>query len=331
MKNRFLFFAILLTCTSLFAQSEGKQFISPKKIYIGDTAELQYSFYSAVDLLGTSENDQLVHLNLDSLSFPKETSEYTILSCTLKKDALDYLLTLTFIPWKTGNLVFPNFDLASSIFKTDESSFIIQFEPISISSIVQEKNINTVRPSLPPLLLPGTIYVLYAILIFILILIIIAIRLVTQWQKIIDRYNAKQQLRLYARNAKEMNRQLALLEKNSKKMDDYIFCAELQKLIRHYLEYRFDYRFTAISTPQVTDAFEEITAGLMTEQKQVAAMSISAVLKRTDYIRYAKNSIDAEKEPQDQYAAILAEDERGSLIRITKDAVNRFEERKQYA
>ena len=73
------------------------------------------------------------------------------------------------------------------------------------------------------------------------------------------------------------------------------------------------------------DTFDKIMAGTMSEKSQSGAMSLAAVLRRTDYVRYARGSIDSKKEPAEQFAADLKTDERASLIRIVRDAVERFE------
>ena len=73
------------------------------------------------------------------------------------------------------------------------------------------------------------------------------------------------------------------------------------------------------------DTFEKIMADAMSEKTQSGAMSLAAVLRRTDYVCYARGSIDSKKEPAEEFAADLKADERSSLIRIVRDAVERFE------
>lgn len=332
MKKLLSTFLLIFVAFHAFSQSDEKQVTIPKKIYIGDTVELQYSFYSGADLFEHSYDDeQIVPLNIKDFSFATTTEEYSILASSIKRNELNYILSIIFIPWKVGKINFPELDIAKSLSVKTESSFLVHFEAVEVSSIIQERNITSIRPSLPPLLLPGTMHVFYAVLLILVVLLIVVIYFVKNWQKIIDAKKLKQQLKSYEKNAKEAGKNLAWLEKNISRLSDSEFCLKLQRLIRRYLEFKFDYNFTTIATPQIMDTFETISAGLMTDQKQMAAMSVAAVLKRTDYIRYAKDSLDSKREPQEEFATTLLEEERASLLRITRDAVNRFEGKKQYA
>ena len=217
------------------------------------------------------------------------------------------------------------FDISAAVYGGAAAPFIIDVQSVEVSSILQDQDEAQLRASMGPLLLPGTMYALYFAALLSVILLIVIFRLVVKRESVRDAYKTWKLLRLYAKNAKELYRSLKRLERAGKKIDDAEFCTELQQLIRRYLDFRFGYRFSAVSSPAIMDTFEKIMAGAMSEKTQSGAMSLAAVLRRTDYVRYARGSIDSKKEPAEEFAADLKADERSSLIRIVRDAVERFE------
>ncbi len=217
------------------------------------------------------------------------------------------------------------FDISAAVYGGAAAPFIVDVQSIEVSSILQGQDEAQLRESMGPLLLPGTMYALYFAALLSVILLIVIFRLVVKRESVRDAYKTWKLLRLYAKNAKELYRSLKRLERAGKKIDDAEFCTELQQLIRRYLDFRFGYRFSAVSSPAIMDTFEKIMADAMSEKTQSGAMSLAAVLRRTDYVRYARGSIDSKKEPAEEFAADLKADERSSLIRIVRDAVERFE------
>ena len=309
-----------------FAQSDMTQVVMPKTIYVGDTAELRCTFRSAVDFFADM-NDAVLYreISLQLLPFQTDTDDYTILNASLERNGLLYTFRLVFIPWNTGAIDFPMFDISAAVYGGAAAPFIIEGLRVEVSSILQDKDEAQLRASMGPLLLPGTIYALYITAVLSVALLIALINLIVKRQSVCEAYATRKLLRAYAKNAKELYRRLKRLDRVGSKIDDAEFCTELQQLIRRYLDFRFGYCFSAVSSSAIMDTFEKITAGTMSEKSQSGAMSLAAVLRRTDYVRYARGSIDSKKEPAEQFAADLKTDERASLIRIVRDAVERFE------
>ena len=327
MKKLLILFCITIcVCAVGFTEDDTTQVVMPKTIYVGDRAELSYTFRSAVDFFADM-NDSILSrkIPLKSLPFETDTDDYTILDASLERNGLLYTFRLFFIPWNTGSIDFPMFDISAAVYGGAAAPFIVDVQSIEVSSILQGQDEAQLRESMGPLLLPGTMYALYFAALLSVILLIVIFRLVVKRESVRDAYKTWKLLRLYAKNAKELYRSLKRLERAGKKIDDAEFCTELQQLIRRYLDFRFGYRFSAVSSPAIMDTFEKIMAGAMSEKTQSGAMSLAAVLRRTDYVRYARGSIDSKKEPAEQFAADLKTDERASLIRIVRDAVERFE------
>lgn len=327
MKKLLILFCITIcVCAVGFTEDDTTQVVMPKTIYVGDRAELSYTFRSAVDFFADM-NDSILSrkIPLKSLPFETDTDDYTILDASLERNGLLYTFRLFFIPWNTGSIDFPMFDISAAVYGGAAAPFIIDVQSIEVSSILQDQDEAQLRASMGPLLLPGTMYALYFAALLSVILLIVIFRLVVKRESVRDAYKTWKLLRLYAKNAKELYRSLKRLERAGKKIDDAEFCTELQQLIRRYLDFRFGYRFSAVSSPAIMDTFEKIMADAMSEKTQSGAMSLAAVLRRTDYVRYARGSIDSKKEPAEEFAADLKADERSSLIRIVRDAVERFE------
>nr|WP_180485209.1 hypothetical protein [Treponema socranskii] len=327
MKKLLILFCITIcVCAVGFTEDDTTQVVMPKTIYVGDRAELSYTFRSAVDFFADM-NDSILSrkIPLKSLPFETDTDDYTILDASLERNGLLYTFRLFFIPWNTGSIDFPMFDISAAVYGGAAAPFIIDVQSVEVSSILQDQDEAQLRASMGPLLLPGTMYALYFAALLSVILLIVIFRLVVKRESVRDAYKTWKLLRLYAKNAKELYRSLKRLERAGKKIDDAEFCTELQQLIRRYLDFRFGYRFSAVSSPAIMDTFEKIMADAMSEKTQSGAMSLAAVLRRTDYVRYARGSIDSKKEPAEEFAADLKTDERSSLIRIVRDAVERFE------
>ena len=327
MKKLLILFCITIcVCAVGFTEDDTTQVVMPKTIYVGDRAELSYTFRSAVDFFADM-NDSILSrkIPLKSLPFEKDTDDYTILDASLERNGLLYTFRLFFIPWNTGSIDFPMFDISAAVYGGAAAPFIIDVQSVEVSSSLQDQDEAQLRASMGPLLLPGTMYALYFAALLSVILLIVIFRLVVKRESVRDAYKTWKLLRLYAKNAKELYRSLKRLERAGKKIDDAEFCTELQQLIRRYLDFRFGYRFSAVSSPAIMDTFEKIMADAMSEKTQSGAMSLAAVLRRTDYVRYARGSIDSKKEPAEEFAADLKADERSSLIRIVRDAVERFE------
>ena len=119
-----------------------QQILLPKKVYIGDTAELRCNFNSPSPLLkelvktGGTELPLVSQTELNTEDFPDQTifarpqKDYEIQRITLTPAGVDYYqLTLTFVPWKTGELLLPPMEI-------EGSDLILEFKPVQIVSLM---------------------------------------------------------------------------------------------------------------------------------------------------------------------------------------------------
>ena len=270
-----------------------QQILIPKKVYIGDTAELRCTFNSPDPFLKQLTSSGTAELPLVSQS-TKPQEEYVIKNISLSPSGIDfYQLTITFIPWKTGDLLFPSMEI-------EGSDIILEFQPIQIVSLIANENTNTstIRDTAAPLLLPGTTYKLYGTLSVFVIFLLICIRIILKRKNILFYINQKRLLKKYKKNKKQTIRNLYKIadEAEAAKIDDQTAAENLQKSLRTYLEIRFDYPFTHTVASEIMQGWQTATGGLLSDTKTEAFGNIAASFIRTDFIRYSKNGKFEENE-----------------------------------
>lgn len=324
--KRFLLLLLVLFPLNVFAQTETSQIVLPKRVYVGDTAELRFTFHSNVDFF--PGEDSLLEKTLDFSRFPfnVDNQDFTLKSAIIQKNGRLYTVVFTFSAWKTGPLTFPEFDLLYVVFGTKNSvPFLIKMLPIEISSIIPKGEDVSMRGMQGPLLFPGTIYVIYGVILLFVLILILVVNLVIKRQEISSKIKERRVIRLYAKNARSAMRQLKKLEKNSVRINDIAFCLALQQIFRHYLSVRFGLNFTSISTSQIFTAFENLYDGSLSDFLRETVWSVQNIFKRADYIRFAHDSSDSKRKPEELYSASLKEDERENLIKTSRTIIKAFE------
>lgn len=260
-----------------------QQILMPKKVYIGDTAELRCTFNSPAPQL-----KQLTVNGIAKLPFVSQTDteDYVIKDVSLAPAGVDfYQLTITFVPWKTGDLLFPPMEI-------EGTDTLLEFQPLQIVSLITAENASTttLHDTAAPLLLPGTAYKLYGTLAAIVLLLIILIRLFVKRKSLMFYINNKRLLKKYKKNKKQTKKALYKIADTAGQTDFNAKTAaeNLQKVLRNYLEVRFDYPFTRTVTSDIMAGWQSVTGGLCSDKKEEAFGEIAACFIRTDYIRYSK-------------------------------------------
>ncbi len=257
---------------------ETHQTIFPKSIYIGDKAELRCQFTSEAKLVTGSLSAQNFKSQIDY-------STYEIKDISLQLEGFNsYNLTVNFVPWHTGAMQFPDFELYLANGDGSELYGTIKFEEIKILSLVEQNNVNTLQEPSSPLLLPGTVYKLYGTLAAIIILLIIFIRLIIKRQSVAFWFKTIKLKHRYKKNKRNTIRALKALQPQKES------ATALQKIMRSYLENRLEYPFTKTLTSEMSRAFDEATLSLADEKRQTAFEDIISVFIRTDYIRFSSST-----------------------------------------
>lgn len=274
-----------------------QQILVPKKVYIGDSAELRCTFNCSDNTLKTLTAQGTLKLTNDSFvtstknENTSDFSDYSIKSISLSPAGVDfYQISIQFVPWKTGEIVFSPLNIE------DTDVFLI-FQPINIVSLINsdEKGTTILRDTAAPLLLPGTTYKLYGIIAIVLIVFITGIHIFVKRKSILFFINTKRLLKRYKKNKKNTINQLRQLL-SKKDLSDKTLAETMQYILRKYLEVRFDYPFTKAAASEIMSGFQKATGGLLSPEKEEAFEAIALSFVRTDFIRYSQKSSFKNKE-----------------------------------
>lgn len=282
-----------------------QQILIPRKVYIGDGAELTLSFNSTEEISGYNWAGDL---NL---------KEYDIQDLIITKTGLNYYqISIRFVPWKTGQIKFPDLELiyagkqghnkqgqssgqtsGQSSIEADsdsqpsaDSHTILSIEPIQIVSLVEQNQVTGMRGPTNPMLIPGTAYKLYGTLIAGILILLLLIRLLIKRKHIAQLIKERKIKIKYKRNQKKTIRSLSELLKSDKKKDPKLTAEIIQKLMRNYLEVRFEYPFTKTVSSKIVEGFLTATSHMAENKKIKAIEEMAGIFIRTDYIRYGNGT-----------------------------------------
>lgn len=339
MKKLILSFIVLFAAVSgVFAQDSenASQVLLPLDVYVGDHAEIRYTFRSAIDFFsGEKDLEKKDLLN----PFIGLEDKFTVVKAELYRNEMEYTVRFVIIPWKVGNISFPSFDLnrALGLVKDEQNAensadgqtvsepeFFVALYPVQIKSIVEKTNNHQMMPPVPPIIIPGTTYVIFLIALGAIIFLILFFRFLLKFQTIKQKWLNYLRRMAFKRNAEDALKKIRKLCRNTK-VSDIEFCSTLQNITRNYLEFRFDYKFTAVSSSGIRQAFEKICLGDIPSGIAYSVEDLAAMFVRTDYIRYAHDSIDSQLYPPVEHQAALVKTERKSLSDMVIKAIDCFE------
>ena len=316
--------ALLALASAAVAQSDTSQILIPKRIFVGDTAELHFVFSSGLDFFADDDNVSEKHLLASTLPFKMENDDFTLRNAVIRKTGAQYSVVLTFIPWKVGLIDIPPFDLYAAVFGASAVPFMIDYAPIEVSSIMQGDDV-PLKPFASPLLFPGTIYFVYAQIAVLLALLAFVVQMAIRWQKFSAKFRERRMLRRNARNARKAIRRLKKLARTSPKLSDVVFCSAIQKIFRDYLTERFGVPFGALTKNQFIPVFNTLTASAVGGFALDNFEAIVEIFTRTDYIRFARGSLEAKRLPAERFAAAFRDGEREELLATSRAVIKLFE------
>ena len=306
------FFVFIFLCFSfpLFSQKliTSSMILIPKNVYIGDTAELHCAFNADFGTLAENlKNGEAVELSLSGFDEPTQTETYQIKKVALTKTGVNfYNIVVTFVPWCTGDLQIPSYNISKAMESMSEnqkqSSFTLDFDKITIDSVIKDEKNVSLQDILSPILLPGTTYKFYALIILSILLLIFLIRLIVKWRSV--SFFVKN-LVLRCKYHKNKKRTISALKQGLKEKDDNEFASLVQHKMRLYLEVRFGFPFTKTVTSEMMKGFNKATGELLSDAKIEAMGQIISVFIRTDYVRF--NHSIFEKEERKQIVETLEE------------------------
>lgn len=337
MKKRLAFFLFpLFFIPAAFPQEADfvSQVLLPLEIFVGDHAEIRYTFRSAADFFQGDGDSELREFKNP---FAGQEDTFSVLESELQRTDMEYTVRFVIVPWKVGTISFPPFDLNSalgiggergesqnSLSEFSEPHFFVALEPVQVKSIVEKTNSTQIMPPVPPVIMPGTTYVIFFAVIFAVVFFILFFRVLLHFSSIRRKWSLFFQRRRYKKNAEETVKRIRRTVKNTK-LTDIEFCRELQRAMRDYLEFRFACKFTSVSSSSIRASFETIFAGMIPSEIAFAVEDLVALFVRTDYIRYAHDSIDSRLYPPSEHQASLVESERKTLSEMCTKVISCFE------
>ena len=219
----------LFTSESVSKGLSTQQILVPKKVYIGDTAELRCTFNSPDLSLKEITRNGTVELIADLAA----SKDFDITEIKLSTAGVDfYQLSITFVPWKTGEINFQPLSI-------EGSEITIEFQPVQIVSLVSTESITsgatTFRDAAAPLLLPGTTYKLYGSIAALILTLIILIRIIIKRESLAFYFSTKKLQRKYRQNKKKTIKSLKKLVAKSSTLSATILKFALTSLSQKLL------------------------------------------------------------------------------------------------
>lgn len=337
-KVPFILFLLLLSTNSFALDSSiesVEQTLVPKEFFVGDAAQLRYTFDTKLNLfLGIKEDfihQGTLELKSSPAVFESQKNNYEVKKITLFSSGQNYTLCMEFVPWVTGLLNFPPLDLFSIIppeaYETtadfSSGTFIIDFDPVAVSSLSQKYGAITLRSPIAPILLPGTNYILWSIIILSTLLFFLIILVLAKFPFIAEALFSFNERIVFLRNARLTKKKIRLLLK--KEISDSDFAGEWQGIVRNYLSCRFAIPFDSTATTSIAQKISNVTGALFSDEIENAVLSLVSLFVRTDYIRFASQSIDSRRLPAEEFETSFAGGEKIKIADATIESINALE------
>ncbi len=324
-----LFTGVALLPSLAFPQSatDVSQSVVPLEVYVGDVAEVRYSFRMESGAFPDGDFDEEV--DVERLPLEEMSAALTVRSSRFSRRDGVLTLALEIVPWRTGEIRFPPFDLRPALGflkagSDEEVSLKVELLPVEVMSLVEKTGRSEMQGQLPPFVVPGTSYVVFAFAVAAAVALAFIFRAILKFHDL-----GAWILRMRLRRTRRRNSVLTLRKLRRLLRDDGAsdieFCAALQSAARSYLSCRFDFPFGARPALGIAAAFREIFLGDVPDFAFPALDDLTAMFVRTDYIRYAHGSLDEGLEPKSEHEACLAPGERKRLVAFAANAVRVFE------
>ena len=327
------FFLFPLNSQSLDDFESVQEVLVPKEVFVGDRADLCYTFRSAVDFFASADKSRIkgdvLTLVFTEQTFSSVKDKCQIVNAVLMRNGLNYTLDITFIPWQTGSIDFPSLalDQMCSGDTSSENSFIVNPSPVVISSLAEKLNVSSLKPPVSPIQLPGTTYILWTlIIIFILFLFVLAL-VIIKFPLIKEKYRRFKELKAFKKNEKTTLKKLSKLIHSA--VNDKDFAVSWQHIMRSYLSKRFGTTFENTAASKIAYLIRKITQDTLDTDEQILVEILSQMFIRTDYVRYAQGSIDSTLLPLEEHSANFLPMERETIIHSSIDLIASFEDNKE--
>ena len=301
--------------------------VLPKDVYVGDQVELRCVVAPGFELLpgdvdfvtrsfladeiwGSQDVGSRQQLTARQEEFP-----LTVHRVSLQRVDQGYSVSLLLTPWQPGEIEPGYLEVTTlpevrGFLEKIRGPVLVQLPKIPIASLADKTDARQLRPVAPPVLVPGSIYVVYGLAVVALVLLIGLVVLLARFQQVRLFFKGLASRIRLSRNYRIAVRQLKGLR--GQQLDYRELAARLAFIARTYLEGRFARPFTAATTSEIMFLLDEIFVGMLSEQQLAVVERLVVVLRRCDYLRYAP-------------AAQLMDGEQEDLLQSLEDCIGCME------
>ncbi len=278
----------------------------PKDAYVGDRVELRCIVAPGFELLPPDEDLATKEFSPEevwgagdaglSLGIHARQEGYPISvhRLDLQRVAEGYSVSLVLTPWLPGEIEPGYLDLTilpevrSLVETTLHGAVALHLPKIQVASLSERMGTRQLRPVAPPVLVPGSIYVVYGLVAVVLILLVCLVVVLVKFRQVRLFFRGMaSRVRLF-RNCRAVLRQLRRLR--GLDLDHRDLADQLASLARAYLEGRFARPFMSATTPEIMLLLDEIFVGMLSDQQLEMMESLFALLRRCDFLRYGADS-----------------------------------------
>ncbi len=219
----------------------------PQQVFVGDTAEFLFpiDFFSSFD-------PSVLTGGIFQIEKIKQNECMKITEIKIKRQDKKEYISIMFIPWETGNISFPDLSCAG---------IYDDIPQVFISSILEKTQTEVLQPPRPPVLMPGTMSLLYSIAAACILFIFSAIFI---FQIIRRRFFLNSFLHIQKKRVRILNKSLRRLQKNiSSKVLQKKTQEEINLLLKNWLK-EFEgavrlYCFSLITQQDIKNGFNALT------------------------------------------------------------------------
>lgn len=198
-----------------------KAVLIPREIYCGDEAEYRVFLDSTIKI-----SPQIFAETEIENFFKDYTDDFSVLQMGIYEIENETALVLKIIPWKNGQINFPSLEIGENK---------IEIPSVEVSSILEVTGEQTLQSTLPPFAVPGTSYVFYGLILFLIVLLLFLSMLIFKFSTVksfVDFIFRNK----YSRHYKKTMRKIVALKKNMEKLSNKDFAKELLEIARYYLQ-----------------------------------------------------------------------------------------------
>ncbi len=309
------FLVLFVTCLSFAVEIKTSVLMSPVEAFVGDEIILNCTFSSSVEIPLIQEEyifntTFLSDISNDSLSVTK---------AVLSKKDLNYQLQLQCIPWKSGPITIEAFSLSPYIENLSQP-VVLKIPFFEIQSVIAKTGKNQMQKSKAPVVIPGTTWIVYGIVILAfllvagLIIVIVKLESVTGFFALISRRFSLSKM------YRKLDKGLLHLEQNKDQITDMEFATNLVLLARTYLSLRFSPQFNKVTSVELFPFFDELTGNTTSDTAKYNIEQLSVLFVRCDFLRFAGDA--ANKAP-------LTSEEKETLIQKVRNICKYFEKEEE--